>query len=73
MNSYNKAGFPCGSADKESTCSAGDLGSIPGQGRSPGEEKATHSNILTWRIPWGRKESDPTERLSQTVRDEDGA
>ena len=32
-------GLPCGSAGKESTCSAGDLGSIPGLGRSPGEEK----------------------------------
>ena len=31
--------FPGGSAGKESTCSAGDLGSIPGLGRSPGEEK----------------------------------
>ena len=31
--------FPCGSAGKESTCKAGDLGSIPGLGRSPGEEK----------------------------------
>ena len=29
-------GFPGGSADKESTCNAGDLGSIPGLGRSPG-------------------------------------
>ena len=32
-------GFPCGSADKESACNVGDLGSIPGLGRSPGEEK----------------------------------
>ena len=31
--------FPCGSAGKESACNAGDLGSIPGLGRSPGEEK----------------------------------
>ena len=38
-------GFPnllwaslCGSAGKESACNAGDLGSIPGSGRSPGEE-----------------------------------
>ena len=31
-------GFPCGSAGKESTHNAGDLGSIPGLGRSPGEE-----------------------------------
>ena len=31
-------GFPCGSAGKESTCNAGDLGSIPGLGRrSSGE------------------------------------
>ena len=32
-------GFPCGSADKESSCNSGDLGSIPGLGRSPGEGK----------------------------------
>ena len=31
--------FPCGSAGKESTCNAGDLGSIPGLGRSPVEGK----------------------------------
>ena len=31
--------FPVGSDGKESTCSAGDLGSIPGLGRSPGERK----------------------------------
>ena len=28
-------GFPCGSAGKESTCNMGDLGLIPGLGRSP--------------------------------------
>ena len=32
-------GFPCGSAGKEFTCNVGDLGSIPGLGRSPGEGK----------------------------------
>ena len=32
-------GFPCGSAGKESICNAGDLGLIPGLGRSPGEGK----------------------------------
>ena len=32
-------GFPGDSAGKESTCSAGDLGSIPGLERSPGEGK----------------------------------
>ena len=30
-------GFPDSSVGKESTCNAGDLGSIPGLGRSPGE------------------------------------
>ena len=40
-NSWNRAGqtqrFPGSSAGKESTCNVGDLGSIPGLGRSPGE------------------------------------
>ena len=31
--------FPCGSAGEESACNAGDLGLIPGLGRSPGERK----------------------------------
>ena len=30
-------GFPCSSVGKESACSAGDPGSIPGLGRSLGE------------------------------------
>ena len=32
-------GFPHGSAGKESACSAGDMGLIPGLGRPPGEGK----------------------------------
>ena len=32
-------GFPCGSAGKEAACNEGDLGSIFGLGRSPGEGK----------------------------------
>ena len=32
-------GFPCGSAGKESSCDTGDLGSVPGLRRSPGEGK----------------------------------
>ena len=32
-------GFPGGSAGKESACNVGDLGSILGLGRSPGEGK----------------------------------
>ena len=43
MSIYHKLltlqGFPCGSAGKESTCNVGDLGSIPGLGRPPGEGK----------------------------------
>ena len=36
-----KWGFPCGSAGKESACNVGDLGLIPGLGRSPGEGKGS--------------------------------
>ena len=36
-NVYTYMGFPGGSDGKESACNAGDLGSIPGLGRSPGE------------------------------------
>ena len=38
-------GFLGGSDSKESTCSAGDLGSIPGLGRSPG---GGHGNALQY-------------------------
>ena len=68
-------GFPGGSDDKESACSAGDLGLIPGLGRSPGEgygnplqysllENPHGQGSLAGYSPWGRKESDTTERLS---------
>ena len=36
VNTWDE-GFPCTSVSKESVCNAGDLGSIPGSGRSPGE------------------------------------
>ena len=42
--------FPCGSDSKQSACQAGDAGSIPGLGKSPGE--GNHYNILVLRIPW---------------------
>ena len=35
-------GFPCDSANKESACNAGDMGSIPGLEISPGEGKGYH-------------------------------
>ena len=50
MNQFNViktytifTGLPGGSDDKESACNAGDLGSIPGLGRSPG---GGHGNSL---------------------------
>ena len=64
-------GFPCGSAGKESACKAGDLGSIPGLGRSPGEGKGYPLQFSglenSMDNPWGRKESDTTERLSLSL------
>ena len=37
---------------KNTSANAGDAGSIPWLGRSPGGEMATHSSILAWTIPW---------------------
>ena len=40
---------------KNLPANAGDaenMNSIPGSGRSPGVEMATHSSILAWEIPW---------------------
>ena len=45
-------GFPGGSVVKNPPASAGNVGSIPGSGRSPGEGTATHSSILAWELPW---------------------
>ena len=42
---YGNLGFPGGSNGKESTCNVGDLGLIPGSGRSPGEG---HDNPLQY-------------------------
>ena len=38
-------GFPGGSAGEESACNAGDPGSIPGSGRSPGEGNGQYSDL----------------------------
>ena len=67
-------GFPGGSAGKESACSAGYLGSIPGLGRSPGEWKGyplQYSGLDNFMdcIVHGVAESDTTERLSHTHQD----
>ena len=71
-------GFPGGSDDEESTFNTGDLGLIPGLGRSPGgghgtplqysclENSHGQRNLVGY-SPWGHKESDATERLSTRV------
>ena len=55
MNSLNldfffkqklRKGFPCSSIGKESAINAGDLGSVPGLGRSPGEGNGFFSSCL---------------------------
>ena len=64
--------FPGGSAGKESACNEGDLGSIPGLGRSPGDGKGYPfqysglENSMDY-SPWCRKKSDTTERLSLSL------
>ena len=45
-------GFPDCSDGKESTNNAGDLGLIPGSGKSLKKRMATHSSIPAWGIPW---------------------
>ena len=67
--------FPDGSHGKESACNVGDLGSIPGSGRSPERglgnplqyaclENPHGQRSLAGYSPWGPKELDKTERLS---------
>ena len=68
----------CGSDGKASACNAGDSGSIPGLGRSPGggngyplqysslESPMDRARWATY-SPWGREESDMTERLSPSL------
>ena len=53
---------------KASTWNEGDLGLIPGLGRSPGEEMATHSSILAWEIPWTEEPGGLLSMGSQRVR-----
>ena len=63
MQTELEEGFPGGSAGKESACNVGDLGSIPGLGRSPGEGKGylhqysglENSMDYIYSL-WGRKE-----------------
>ena len=62
-------GFPGGSEVKASACPAGDLGSIPGSGRSPREgngnplQYSCLENPMVGCSPWDPEESDRAERL----------
>ena len=70
-------GVPCGSDGEESACNAGDLGLIPGLGRSPGEGygypllefcpgEFHAQRSLAGYSPRGHKEADMTEQLTHT-------
>ena len=71
-------GFPGGSDDKESACNAGDLGLIPGSGRSPGEGNGNPLQYSCLENPMDRgawqatvhgvtKNQDTTERLTYEI------
>ena len=60
-------GFPGGSVVKNLPANAGDVGSIPGSGRSLEKEMATHSSILAWRIPWTEESGGLQSMGSQRV------
>ena len=48
-------GFPGGWDDKESACSVGDLGLIPGWEDTLEKKMATHYRIHAWKIPWAKE------------------
>ena len=60
-------GFPGGSDSKESACSAGDPGLVPGQEDPLDKEMATHSSIPDWRIPGTEEPSGLPSTGSQRV------
>ena len=81
--SDRSGGFPGSSAGKESTCNAGDLGSVPGSGRYPGGghgnplqysclENSHGQRSLAGNSPWGCKESDMTEHSTADKSGGDG-
>ena len=61
-------GFPDGSVIKNLPAKAGDVGLIPGSGRSLEEEMTIHSSILVWEIPWTEKPDGQQFMGSQKIR-----
>ena len=57
-------GFLYSSDSKESACNAGDPGSIPGLGRSPGEKNGNPLQYYCLDKPWSSKESGMAEQLT---------
>ena len=58
-------GLPVGAVVKNPPANAGDtrvVSPIPGLERSPGEEMATHSSILAWKMPW-KEEADGLQSM----------
>ena len=45
-------GLPGGSDSRESASNAGDPGSTPGLGKSPGEGNGNPLQYFAWEIPW---------------------
>ena len=57
-------GVPGGLVVKNPPANAGDVGSIPGSGRSPGKGNG-NSSILAWKIPWTEEPGGPRSMGSQ--------
>ena len=55
QSQYATQGFPGGLEGKASACNAGDPGSIPGSGRSPGGGNGNPLQYSCWKIPWTEK------------------
>ena len=53
---------------KNQPANAGDKDLIPGLERPPGEEMATHSSILAWKIPWTEEPGGLQSQRLQRVR-----
>ena len=60
--------FPGGAVVKNLPANAGDVGLIPGSGRSPGEGHGNPLHILAWGIPWTEEPGGLQSMGSQRVR-----
>ena len=61
-----RKGLPWWLRGKESNCSPGDSGSIPGSGRSSGGGNGHHSSILARRIPWTEEQRAIVHRVAKS-------